>query len=283
MTPADYQVVLSNVNNYTSPVVNFINNNEVVEFDIDLAPTHIDNISRLLLDIRHIELHLPPPLYLRICAYLQDVLNRLEAIEDRHLKSLGNPVAPPGRSWEISPTGVRRLVIETAILEDLCAEGFTDGEITEFLGCSQRTIKRRRQQLGILKREFPELSDEDIAGWVLYGLKYGSGDKGEKGVQAGLQEVGVRVRRDHLRRVLSHLNRGNTGIAPYPIVRRVYSVPCVNAMWHIDGHHKLIPWKIVIHGGIDGFSRMMSYITYLPPKIVFSRVPTLETHLEHFP
>ena len=24
---------------------------------------------------------------------------------------------------------------------------------------------------------------------------------------------------------------------------------------HLDGNHKLISWRIVIHGGIDGFSR----------------------------
>ncbi|EIW66850.1 hypothetical protein TREMEDRAFT_65258 [Tremella mesenterica DSM 1558] len=166
VTPADYQVVLSNVNHYTSPVVTFINNNKVVEFDIDLAPTHIDDMSCLLLDICEIEPYLPPPLYLRICAYLQDVLNLLQTIEDQHLISLGNPVTPPGRLWEMSPTGIWQLVIDTPMLVDLCAEGFTDGEIKEFLGCSERTIKQRRQQLGIFKREFPELSDEDIAGWV---------------------------------------------------------------------------------------------------------------------
>ena len=31
-------------------------------------------------------------------------------------------------------------------------------------------------------------------------------------------------------------------------------------MWHIDGHHKLIHWKIVVHGGIDGFSRMVTFM-----------------------
>ncbi|XP_056111774.1 uncharacterized protein LOC130088816 [Rhinichthys klamathensis goyatoka] len=31
-------------------------------------------------------------------------------------------------------------------------------------------------------------------------------------------------------------------------------------MWHIDGNHKLIRWRIVVHGGIDGFSRMIVYL-----------------------
>lgn len=29
---------------------------------------------------------------------------------------------------------------------------------------------------------------------------------------------------------------------------------------HIDGHHKLIRWRFVIHGGIDGFSRKIVYL-----------------------
>jgi len=28
----------------------------------------------------------------------------------------------------------------------------------------------------------------------------------------------------------------------------------------LDGHHKLIRWKIVTHAGIDGFSRMITFM-----------------------
>src|SRR5205814_1252643 len=39
-----------------------------------------------------------------------------------------------------------------------------------------------------------------------------------------------------------------------------YKVAGPNALWHIDGHHKLIRWKFIIHAGIDGFSRMITFI-----------------------
>ena len=42
--------------------------------------------------------------------------------------------------------------------------------------------------------------------------------------------------------------------------RCVYNVPSPNYLWHIDGLHCLIRWKIVIHGGIDGFSRRIVYL-----------------------
>ena len=62
--------------------------------------------------------------------------------------------------------------------------------------------------------------------------------------------------RDSLTRVdpLNHLMRCQL------IVRRVYRVPGANSLWHIDGNHKLIKWRFIIHGGIDGFSRLIVYL-----------------------
>ena len=45
------------------------------------------------------------------------------------------------------------------------------------------------------------------------------------------------------------------------ISRRTYSVKKSNSLWHIDGHHSLIRWRVVVHGGIDGFSRMIAYLS----------------------
>ena len=42
--------------------------------------------------------------------------------------------------------------------------------------------------------------------------------------------------------------------------RRVYNVTSPNALWHIDGNHRLIRWRLVVHGGIDGFSRMVVFL-----------------------
>ncbi len=44
------------------------------------------------------------------------------------------------------------------------------------------------------------------------------------------------------------------------IRRRVYSNPHPNAVWHVDGNHKMIRWRLVIHAGIDGFSRCVVYL-----------------------
>ena len=46
------------------------------------------------------------------------------------------------------------------------------------------------------------------------------------------------------------------------IKQRVYSVPYPNYLWHIDGNHKLICWRIVLHHGIDGYSRMVVFAQF---------------------
>lgn len=42
--------------------------------------------------------------------------------------------------------------------------------------------------------------------------------------------------------------------------RRVYNVEGVNHLWHIDTNHKLIRWNFIIVGGIDGFSRFVTFL-----------------------
>ncbi|KAJ7692816.1 hypothetical protein B0H14DRAFT_2305800, partial [Mycena olivaceomarginata] len=58
------------------------------------------------------------------------------------------------------------------------------------------------------------------------------------------------------RRVYSSVHRVD-GIGRALRQRRVvkrgdYKVLRPHALWHIDGHHKLILWGIVIHGIVDG-------------------------------
>lgn len=42
--------------------------------------------------------------------------------------------------------------------------------------------------------------------------------------------------------------------------RRTYQVAGPNSLWHIDGNHKLIRWRIVIDGAIDGYSRLVVFL-----------------------
>ena len=43
--------------------------------------------------------------------------------------------------------------------------------------------------------------------------------------------------------------------------RRTYKVSSPNALRHIDGYHKLIRKRFVIHSSIDGYSRLITFLS----------------------
>ena len=76
-----------------------------------------------------------------------------------------------------------------------------------------------------------------------------------------LYSRGIRVQRWKVREVMRELDPvGTTLSSRGTICRRKYSVPCPNALWHIDVNHKMIRWRFVVHTAIDGYSRLIPYV-----------------------
>ena len=62
-------------------------------------------------------------------------------------------------------------------------------------------------------------------------------------------------------RLTSHIDSEGVALRfRLPVRRRSYNVGSPNSLWHIDGNHNLIRWNLVIHGGIDGFTRIPVYL-----------------------
>ena len=74
---------------------------------------------------------------------------------------------------------------------------------------------------------------------------------------------GIRVQMSRLRASLHRINLEVIEMCRSHTVRcRVYSVDGPNSLWHLDGHHKLICWKLVTHGGIEGQKRKIVYLKF---------------------
>jgi len=76
-----------------------------------------------------------------------------------------------------------------------------------------------------------------------------------------LRQRGVTVQRRRLRESVARTDPIRRHVRWHQAVtRQTYSVQHSNSLWHIDGHHSLIRWRMVVHGGIDGYSRMIVYL-----------------------
>lgn len=78
-----------------------------------------------------------------------------------------------------------------------------------------------------------------------------------------LQSLGINVQERRVREAMRRVDP--IGVARRwsrnkIIHRRVYSVPHPNALWHIDSHMSLNRWGFTIQGGIDGYSRFVTYL-----------------------
>ncbi|XP_044167224.1 uncharacterized protein LOC122951270 isoform X2 [Acropora millepora] len=159
--------------------------------------------------------------------------------------------------------GRPRLAVSREQLEALQECGFRWSDIGRMLCLSSSTLRRRRHELGmpVEGREFSQLSDTELDDLIRQVLQV-TPAAGLRMVQGYLRQRGLTVQRT---RILHSLRRVDPVTATLRsarrIIRRVYNVPSPNALWHIDGNHKLIqPYRIVIHGGIDGFSRLVVYL-----------------------
>lgn len=139
--------------------------------------------------------------------------------------------------------------------------GFTWEEISHLLGISRTTLWRRLTELGLHFEKYTSISDSDLDGHVRE-IQYNNPNIGMSLLQGYLQSRGVFVQRHRVRQSVLRINPIASLSRWHQVVsRRSYSVPGPNSLWHIDGHHSLVRWRFIIHGSIDGFSRMITYLS----------------------
>ena len=128
------------------------------------------------------------------------------------------------------------------------------------LGISRATLYRRLQEAGVRPNDCTPLSNNQLDD-IMRSIKQDHPNDGEVLIKGHLLRMGIRISRKLMRQSIHRVDHvGVVNRRRSIIYRRVYSVPYPNYIWHIDGHHKLIRWRFVIHGSIDGFSRTITYL-----------------------
>ena len=198
---------------------------------------------------------------------LGTLLNSLFSDMERELERLSVVVENYSveERWEVTcllpSTGGRPAFnITKAQIESLRETGMNWKTIAEFLGVSERTLHRRRIKYGI-ESSFTEISERDLDAQIQEILRL-TPYSGECYVRGSLKGRNINVQRSRVRESLGRVDTiGRRMRKRYAICRRVYHVPSPNYLWHIDSNHKLISWRFVIHGCIDGFSRTIIHLT----------------------
>ncbi len=135
--------------------------------------------------------------------------------------------------------------------------------MAELLGVSVSTVTRRLRNYGLSVRQmYSDITDTQLNELVST-INHQFPNAGYRIASSLLQGMGHRVPERRVRESMRlvdpisvayrHSRRGT-------VDRRRYNVPYPNAMWHVDGNMSLIRWGFVVHGAVDGYSRLITYL-----------------------
>lgn len=167
-------------------------------------------------------------------------------------------------AWEnlylFRSTGRPKLSVDVEDIEFLRSLRFKYVEIAKILGVSRATLYRRIDEEGLSECTFTDISDRNLD-QVVIDIKQQHPNDGERLLIGHLATRKIVVPRTRVRESIHRVDPEGTALRrSIAIRRRVYHSSGPNAIWHIDGNHKLIRWRFVIHGGIDGYSRVAMFL-----------------------
>ncbi len=193
------------------------------------------------------------------CRKLQEVGLQRSNTACTHLAVFST--SPPGH-FMIAGPGRPKYNIDEDVLLNLRSVGFKWKEIAQLLLVSRWTVWRRVQELNLVTRTgCSDIEDNQLDIIVRAFMNIQGSLVGYSMVQGHLRNMGIKVQRDRIRASIKRVDPRNSRLRWATVVsRRSYSVAGPNSLWHIDGHHSLITWGFVIHGCIDGYSRLICFL-----------------------
>ena len=155
------------------------------------------------------------------------------------------------------------LDVDTAMVTNWRMQRFTWTAIAGFLHTDTQRLGRWRARTFFVD-PFDDVSDEELDNYITeYTAE--SGEKGENSIDSYLFGVlQVKLSRERLRAAIKRVcgdaleeRRNQFG---KKIVRKGYEVKAPHSLWHVDGMHKLIRYGLIVHGCVDGFSRLVIWM-----------------------
>ena len=133
--------------------------------------------------------------------------------------------------------------------------------MSKVVGVGRTTLWRRFHDLGIPIDKYSDISDSSLD-CLVSEVQRSNPNIGVSMLQGYLKSQSCNVQRRRIRESVLRVCPMRAMVRWHQTIsRRSYWVPGPNSLWHIDGHHSLIRWRFVVHGCVDGFSRMIPYLS----------------------
>jgi hypothetical protein len=157
--------------------------------------------------------------------------------------------------------GRPRKVISEAFLKEAFRPGrnISTSKLGASLPVHHNTLKSYMALYKIKRNPFSIIPDSSLD-MIVREYKDLHPNTGIRYVRGFLFGKGLRVERSRIIASLARVDDIAKVVRRHRIIqRREYKSSRPNALWHIDGHHKLGLWGIVIHAVADGYDRVVSH------------------------
>lgn len=182
-------------------------------------------------------------------------------IEIRNPENVSIPILV--QTAQLGQPGQPRKHINKLWLENALSHNWhiSQSRLSKALRIDRKTLWAWIRDYGLeMATKFDDVSDEDLDN-ILREFKLEKPGSGWHYAIGHLQMHGICIQQEHVHLLLRRIDGLGQELWRHAVlVCQTYSVPRSNHLWHIDGHHKLIWWGIVIHGIIDGYCRTVWYI-----------------------
>ena len=137
--------------------------------------------------------------------------------------------------------------------------GMNWSAIAETLHISRRTLFRHRLHLNF--QEPRQLLTDQELNSTIHSILAETPNAGERYVIGGIHARHMHASRWRIIEQLNIIVPIGRAMRSHSIIhRRVYKVKGPNYLWHMDSNHKLVNYRFVYHGCIDGHSSPVSFI-----------------------
>ncbi|XP_070582194.1 uncharacterized protein [Ptychodera flava] len=159
-------------------------------------------------------------------------------------------------------------LLDPNIIKQMLSNSFKVADIAQIFQVSRQTVRNCLVRTGCSPKhvKYTDINDASLDDLMMELKSLGPlKNSGEKILQGVLRALGVRIQRRKLRDCMNRVEPFQRALR-WPLLKTrtkhsVYNVKAAQSLWHIDGLEKLQRWKLYVHGGIDGYSRVAVYLT----------------------